>query len=560
MPKVRLFVLATAVALLLSFTSLTLTPTTQAQGQNLLTNPGFDGTYTAHIPMNDGQRQSCPMGVCDSAQMPPGWLPWWRTQSAEDEAWINRMPEYKPVCPYDLEEAPCPFENRLKGTRQALQYFSFHSNHQAGIYQTVSVPRNARLKFSIWGQAWSTWGDGLTSEDGTPVNMRIGIDPTGGTNPYSPDIVWSGFANPYDAYQYFEVEATAQGDKVTVFTWSNPERERKHNDIYWDEASLTVAGAGGVTSSGGTGATGASAPAAPVFNAPTPTPNAAGEIIVVVQPGDSLWSIAARASISLDQLLELNGLQRSDFISVGDQLLIGRGEAVAPAPETPAEADAEVGATGGVTGTETITATAAITATETATETEDAAVVSADTAVAEPTPAPSGGTICLIAFQDDNQDGQRADNEPLRPAVAFTLASGETVVSNYVTDGVSEPFCLEALPVGEYRISRSIASNEQPTTTTDQTITLAAGDRLQIAFGSVNAQPTPAASAEQEVAMVSSEMSSGTAGESGNTAVDETSDSAGISPTNIAVGFMVGIAILLFIGVLFVVLSARRTN
>jgi hypothetical protein len=50
------------------------------------------------------------------------------------------------------------------------------------------VPANAQLRFSIWGQAWSTIDDSTFSNQPTTVNMRIGIDPTGGTNPYSPAI------------------------------------------------------------------------------------------------------------------------------------------------------------------------------------------------------------------------------------------------------------------------------------------------------------------------------------------------------------------------------------
>ena len=43
---------------------------------------------------------------------------------------------------------------------------------------------------------------------------------------------------------------------------------------------------------------------------PTSTPDAEGNIYVIVQPNDSLWSIAARAGISLPELLELNGIDR----------------------------------------------------------------------------------------------------------------------------------------------------------------------------------------------------------------------------------------------------------
>lgn len=57
---------------------------------------------------------------------------------------------------------------------------------------------------------------------------------------------------------------------------------------------------------------------------PTSTPDAEGNIFVVVQPNDSLWAIAARAGIPLTELLALNNLAEDSIIAPGDVLLIGR--------------------------------------------------------------------------------------------------------------------------------------------------------------------------------------------------------------------------------------------
>ena len=211
-----------------------------AQGGNLLENPGFEGGVYTFVPdeyswlaLYPSQREDCKLdtGVympCNTAQTPVGWVPWWISQSDEDPDWKNRMPEYKPADP--------PFTNRIHSGNRAAQYFTFHGTHTAGLLQVVTVPANAMLRFSIWGQAWSSASDEVFSDFPTTVNMRIGIDPTGGTNPYSPAIVWSAYNQPYDAYQQFTVEAQAQGTTVTVFTISAPDEARKHNDIYWDDA------------------------------------------------------------------------------------------------------------------------------------------------------------------------------------------------------------------------------------------------------------------------------------------------------------------------------------
>ena len=60
----------------------------------------------------------------------------------------------------------------------------------------------------------------------------------------------------------------------------------------------------------------------------SPTPDETGAIVVIVQPGESLWVIAARAGLSLPELLALNDLSGSTVISPGDAIVIGHVAAV----------------------------------------------------------------------------------------------------------------------------------------------------------------------------------------------------------------------------------------
>ncbi|MCA9981266.1 MAG: LysM peptidoglycan-binding domain-containing protein [Anaerolineales bacterium] len=584
MQKFRLFIMFTAVVAMLAFAAASLSQPAAAQGENLLTNPSFEGAYTTFTPITGYQQEACSVGVCTTAQMPAGWLPWWVPQTEDDEPWFNRMPEYKPVCPFD----PCPYPERLKGGAQAMQYFTFHSSHQAGAYQQVSVAPGTKLKFSVWGQAWSSASDKVPSDYPTAVNMRIGIDPTGEANPFSPNIVWSGMANPYDNYALFEVEATAQADRVTVFMWSNPQEARKHNDIYWDEASLVATGVGAVpvapAAGGGTSSGGGTAPVAAVrIPGPTPTPNADGEIIVQVQPGDTLWNIAASAGLSLDELLELNGLAREDFINVGDNMLIGYGDpVVGGGEEAPAEAEAEAEtATEGEAEAPAEGEESAPAADEAPAETEDTAVAESDGAPAEGEAEPeaeavaaapvteteteaTGGTICLRAFDDANQDGLYNEGESLRVAVAFTISDGQNVISNYVTDGASEPYCIDGLANGNYRVSRSFVANEVATNSSDWAVSLADNSRWDLDFGSVVDASAAAPAEGEEVAMVSNEGTTAGTDSTANAMTSETTEamstSDGLSTTTIIIGLIVGIAAILFIGVLVIVLSARRSS
>lgn len=180
----------------------------------------------------------------------------------------------------------------------------------------------------------------------------------------------------------------------------------------------------------------------------SPTPDASGAIIVIVQPGDSMWGIAARADITLADLFAFNGLTEGSIISPGDALIVGY-------------------ATPELTVPEVITPTATL---------------------PPPTPqltaTPAQAAICLSAFDDLNRNGIREPNEALRAGVAFTLYNTQAVVANYITDGRSEPKCVRGLTPGEYRITRSVLPGETLTTSGDWTLTLSAGGELNQAFGS----------------------------------------------------------------------------
>jgi hypothetical protein len=410
------------------------------------------------------------------------------------------------------------------------------------------VPENATVTFTVWGFAWMTESDTSSSSDfGATPNMRVGIDPTGGTNPYSPSVVWSGFQQPLDIYTLFSVQVQAQGNRVTVFTFSapdvnpaSPEYGFKHTDMYWDDASLTTSGGAAPAppppaTNPGTGTQGSPpsnpAPAAPNPFAlpPTSTPNAEGVIYSVVQPGDSIWSIAAKAGLTLDEILELNNMSQGDFVSVGDLLIIGYGDP--PGEEPVVEESAAAEEEGQAEPTATFTP-------------------EAPTAEAEPTEEPQPeASICLSAYEDSNQNSVRDAGEPLRSAVAFTISDAEKVVSNYVTDGASEPFCIQGLGPGTYRVTRSSTGGEITTTSTDQSVSIQAGESKTVEFGSYeNAEALAQVQAAADNATVDNSLSD-------STISDDDAEGGGSGIFIIAVI----VAVLLLVGVLVIILSARRT-
>jgi hypothetical protein len=190
-----------------------------ASGPNLLVNPSFEGQYV-------------PYGAFKELNHAPPWIPWWR------DGENNQRPEFKPA---EVSTAA----NRIHSGSSAQQYFKSHGMFKAGLYQSVlSVPTGSRLQFSAHGQAWSC-EEFNQCPDGSSVNpsnmfMRVGIDPSGGTDPFGNSIIWSAYFNPLDQWQLSCVEAIAESDIVTVYLWASPDGPRQNQDVYWDDASLIL--------------------------------------------------------------------------------------------------------------------------------------------------------------------------------------------------------------------------------------------------------------------------------------------------------------------------------
>ena len=97
-------------------------------------------------------------------------------------------------------------------------------------------------QFSIAAYIWSSMGGNfyLSEQPGDAV-VRVGIDPTGGTNPWARSVVWSPFQSFYDQWRVLTVDAVAQSSALTVFFWSHQQYPVIHNDVAVDEAYLGLA-------------------------------------------------------------------------------------------------------------------------------------------------------------------------------------------------------------------------------------------------------------------------------------------------------------------------------
>lgn len=378
---------------------------------------------------------------------------------------------------------------RVHSGSSAQMMTASNTNYRGGLQQTVfGLTAGKRYRFSIWAHAWASSGNDSTKSEGyTNLWLKIGIG-NGKTYAADPNITWSGFQHYVDTYQQLQVEFVAADSTVTVFTYANPEVHLLHNDIYWDNASLVE-----VATVAPTSAASATSPPPTLGIRPTdfplPTPDANGQLIYVVQPGDSLVHIATVACGEtpecVEKIKQLNNLS-GNVIFVGQRLVIGpldgvtqpaaeestaeqpaadqpaEGEAAA---EQPAEGETVAETSGGESATEAP-------AGEPATEAPEAA-------------APGDGAICVTLYEDANGNGILDPGEGLIAGGGFGLYDTATSaeLGTYATDGASEPYCFSELASGNFRVTSTVPEGYTATTRNDWDLTLAAGSTANLEFG-----------------------------------------------------------------------------
>lgn len=229
---------------------------------NLLQNPGFEADWS------DEKSHRCLISPGNEYKdignifTPPGWVTWFHhrpgtwDQPEVRDAWKQNDPR------------------RVRSGQKGMLLFTCFRNHNAGFLQQVQTTPGAQLRLTAWAHAWSNsleefhhhdgrWSEGagwdvvawpesdnLPHDTGDPqtdakpnFTFWVGIDPTGGTDPFANTVIWGEGYHIYNGYcQELSVEAIAQGDTVTVFLCNRTLWAFQHNDAYWDDVELTVAG------------------------------------------------------------------------------------------------------------------------------------------------------------------------------------------------------------------------------------------------------------------------------------------------------------------------------
>lgn len=158
-------------------------------------------------------------------------------------AWVTRRPFPEPPLPpyaQPIFEAVNPlFPDQIANPDHiyeglnAVRWRSQDSPFDAGLRQTITVPDpSGTITFDAWGLI-ETPATGPVAD----MTLRIGIDPTGGDNPDSPDVVWSSASAPADFTQW-SVSAPAQGSTATVFLRGTLNTIDVSGTAVWDSAMI----------------------------------------------------------------------------------------------------------------------------------------------------------------------------------------------------------------------------------------------------------------------------------------------------------------------------------
>lgn len=201
------------------------------------------------------------------------------------------------------------------------------------------------------------------------------------------------------------------------------------------------------------------APSIQTYFTPTAQPN--GQIIYIVQPGDTCTKVYLINGITMEILRQLNSkLDENCTLIEGQELLIG---VVGPAGPT---------------------------------ETPGGPTPTPGAATLTPTPFTGTTEICVLLFNDQNGDSLRQETEPAIEggAVSVTEISGKYTAA-LDTIIVADPeayqgICFSDVPEGTYNISVAIPDQYNPTTDPAYTLQVKSGDLIFVPFGAQSTETT----------------------------------------------------------------------
>jgi len=462
-----------ALALLMGLIAVPAIASPPAQGGNLLQNPSFEyGT--------------------------DNWSTWAYQKSALQEG-SKSEPDLNLtfVMPYFAQSEPS-WDKEGDGVAGMVSGQKW-SKFRAGYYQTVNVPAGSRVRFSVWVNGLCQADNG----DKCPVLLRAGINPNGGTTWDSGNIQWVDVQVGDSKYKQLTTPEVTVGDKgsVTVFTWGEPQYPVIYNAAYFDEASLIVTTAAPPTAPTASAPT--AAPAPPAAPAPCAQMRFVSDVTVPdgapVAPGAQFvktWRVRNVGTCAFSGALNfvgkgnpMSGQSPTSF----PQIEVGQTADVSVNLTAPAQPGSYQGTWQARASDGTVLENLTVQITVTGEAATSVPAVTATPQGPPPSPTPSVGQICVLAFNDRDGDTQQGPDENLLPGVVFALSDTSGPKDSYTSDGVSEPYCFTNLPPGSYQLAIKSPTSYTGTTQKSMVIALNGGMKTEVAFGAKRggAAPTP---------------------------------------------------------------------
>lgn len=278
------------------------TPALAAASENLLSDPGFEGAYSWYATAS-------------------GWSPWYAESSKPVDGTLNYA--YRPTFNVETLSNGAAPQLVLAGN-SSQRIINNWDPWWAGVEQVVNVRAGTRVRLTVNARSWAASSNWPTESDpDTAARVQVGLDPTGGFNAFSNNVIWSPAITPYAGWGTVAVEAVVgSSGRVTAFISADYRGfSRAYMAVFFDEASLVKVD-----------------PNAPPL-APIVMPsgaNAAPAGTYQVKAGDTLSAIARRFNISLTALLAANSLKDANQLALGQMLVIPGQSSVAVSALPPA--------------------------------------------------------------------------------------------------------------------------------------------------------------------------------------------------------------------------------
>lgn len=219
-----------------------------------------------------------------------------------------------------------------------------------------------------------------------------------------------------------------------------------------------------------------------------------GSVIYTVQPGDTLAGLAAALGRDAGEIATLNNTTVDAPLQAGSELIIQAAINAGPVPTAAATP-------------ETAQSTPAPVDTSAA-----APIVSITSGVLPAIdPAASPAQVCVMMFEDANQNRLQEAGEVLLPGGVIVLTLDGVPAGEYTTTGSGEPFCFSDLPAGNYLAQAQAPAGYGLTTPQQLLVQPATGWTISLGFGAAQGVQPPAVPPADANSAVSGGTSAGLA-------------------------------------------------